>query len=222
MGSVGDCYDNSMVESFWGTMQLELLDSRTWRTRAELATAIFEWIECWYNPIRRHSSIGMLSPSRLRSSPRPRPTKITDPTPSVSGLRGQAHAGDRRRTGSGSQFVSPAKYLAAWRRMSRSVPSLCARPCAGRSRSSTPLPGARNAASSACADSARPARCPCGPTVSPVSLPRGGPGCSSGSSACTHTCSVCREIPRSAAIPRSVAPGVDRYRSTAWRRNSSV
>ena len=51
-----------MMESFWGTMQLELLDSRSWNTRAELANAIFEWIECWYNPNRRHSSIGMLSP----------------------------------------------------------------------------------------------------------------------------------------------------------------
>ena len=63
MGSIGDCYDNSLVESFWGTMQLELLDSRIWTTRAEIATAIFEWIECWYNPVRRHSSIGMLSPA---------------------------------------------------------------------------------------------------------------------------------------------------------------
>lgn len=62
MGSIGDCYDNSMMESFWGTMQLELLDSRTWATRTELANAIFEWLECWYNPKRRHSSIGMLSP----------------------------------------------------------------------------------------------------------------------------------------------------------------
>ncbi|WP_423716940.1 IS3 family transposase [Actinomycetospora cinnamomea] len=62
MGSIGDCYDNSMMESFWGTMQLELLDARTWKTRAELANAIFEWIECWYNPKRRHSSIEMLSP----------------------------------------------------------------------------------------------------------------------------------------------------------------
>jgi putative transposase len=62
MGSIGDCFDNSMVESFWGTMQLELLDSRRWRTRHQLATAIFEWIESWYNPRRRHSSIGMLSP----------------------------------------------------------------------------------------------------------------------------------------------------------------
>ncbi|WP_460348106.1 IS3 family transposase [Actinoallomurus acanthiterrae] len=62
MGTVGDCYDNAMMESFWGTMQLELLDTRTWKTREELANAVFEWIECWYNPYRRHSSIGMHSP----------------------------------------------------------------------------------------------------------------------------------------------------------------
>jgi putative transposase len=62
MGTIGDCYDNAMMESFWGTMQIELLDARTWQTRDELANAIFEWIECWYNPNRRHSSIGMHSP----------------------------------------------------------------------------------------------------------------------------------------------------------------
>ena len=62
MGTVGDCYDNSMMESFWGTMQLELLDANQWKTKEELAAAIFEWIECWYNPKRRHSSIGMHSP----------------------------------------------------------------------------------------------------------------------------------------------------------------
>ncbi len=72
MGTVGDCYDNSMMESFWGTMQLELLDTKEWQTRDELATAIFEWIECWYNPKRRHSSIGMHSPvtfETLRTGP---------------------------------------------------------------------------------------------------------------------------------------------------------
>ena len=69
MGTVGDCYDNAMMESFWGTMQLELLDSRTWETRDELANAIFEWIECWYNPKRRHSGIGMHSPDHLRNPP---------------------------------------------------------------------------------------------------------------------------------------------------------
>jgi putative transposase len=50
------------MESFWGTMQLELLDTKAWQTREELANAIFEWIECWYNPRRRHSRIGMHSP----------------------------------------------------------------------------------------------------------------------------------------------------------------
>jgi putative transposase len=76
MGTVGDCYDNAMMESFWHTMQLELLDTRTWETREELANAIFEWIECWYNPHRRHSSIGMRSPVTFESLYRP-------PDPSV-------------------------------------------------------------------------------------------------------------------------------------------
>ena len=62
MGTVGDCYDNAMMESFWGTLQLEVLDRNLWKTRDQLANAIFEWIECWYNPKRRHSSIGMHSP----------------------------------------------------------------------------------------------------------------------------------------------------------------
>jgi putative transposase len=58
MGSVGDALDNAMAESFFGTLQLELLDRRHW----ELASAIFEYIEAFYNPRRRHSSIGNLSP----------------------------------------------------------------------------------------------------------------------------------------------------------------
>lgn len=62
MGSIGDCYDNSMIESFFGTMQRELLDRQQWATRQQLANAIFEWIEAWYNPRRRHSALGSLSP----------------------------------------------------------------------------------------------------------------------------------------------------------------
>jgi len=62
MGRVGSAYDNAMMESFFGTLQRELLDRRKWGTRKELAGAIFEWIEAWYNPHRRHSSIGSLSP----------------------------------------------------------------------------------------------------------------------------------------------------------------
>ncbi|MGH3452377.1 MAG: IS3 family transposase, partial [Haloechinothrix sp.] len=62
MGTVGDAYDNAVAESFFGTLQLELLDRHDWQSRDQLAGAIFEWIECFYNPTRRHSSIGMLSP----------------------------------------------------------------------------------------------------------------------------------------------------------------
>jgi hypothetical protein len=47
MGSVGDCYDNAMMEAFWSRMQVELLDSRRWKTRVELANAIFEYIEVY-------------------------------------------------------------------------------------------------------------------------------------------------------------------------------
>jgi putative transposase len=60
-----------MMESFWHTMQLELLDTRTWESREDLANAIFEWIECWYNPYRRHSSIEMHSPVMFESHYRP-------------------------------------------------------------------------------------------------------------------------------------------------------
>lgn len=62
MGTVGDCFDNSLAESFFGTLQLELLDRKKWKTRQELALAIFDYLEAFYNPVRRHSSIGYLSP----------------------------------------------------------------------------------------------------------------------------------------------------------------
>jgi putative transposase len=51
-----------MIESFFGSMQIELLDRRLWATRAELATAIFEYIEAFYNPVRRHSALDYRSP----------------------------------------------------------------------------------------------------------------------------------------------------------------
>lgn len=62
MGKVACAYDNSLMESFFGSMQIELLDRTTWSTRAELANGIFEWIEAFYNPTRRHSSLDYLSP----------------------------------------------------------------------------------------------------------------------------------------------------------------
>ena len=65
MGKVGDCYDNAMIESSWSRMQVELLDRQRWKTRVELANAIFEYLEyleIFHNRRRRHSSPGMVSP----------------------------------------------------------------------------------------------------------------------------------------------------------------
>jgi len=62
MGSVGDAYDNAMCESFFATLECELLDRHRFKTQAEARIAIFEFIEGFYNPRRRHSSIGYLSP----------------------------------------------------------------------------------------------------------------------------------------------------------------
>ncbi len=62
MGSVGDSYDNSMAESFFATLECELIDRTTFRSHAEAEMAIFEFIEGFSNPRRRHSSIDYLSP----------------------------------------------------------------------------------------------------------------------------------------------------------------
>ena len=62
MGSVGDCYDNAMIESFWSRMQVELLDRRRWKTRLQLTSAIFEYLEIFHNRQRRHSALDMLTP----------------------------------------------------------------------------------------------------------------------------------------------------------------
>jgi len=64
MGSAGDCYDNALAESFFATLECELLDRRKFRTREEASRAVFEFIEGWYNPHRRHSSLGQVSPVR--------------------------------------------------------------------------------------------------------------------------------------------------------------
>jgi putative transposase len=65
MGSVGDCYDNALCESFFATLECELLDRRHFRSDAEARRAVFEFIEGWYNPHRRHSSLGYASPARF-------------------------------------------------------------------------------------------------------------------------------------------------------------
>jgi putative transposase len=62
MGSVGDAYDNAMCESFFATLECELLDRTRFRNQAEARMAVFDFIEGWYNPRRRHSALGYMSP----------------------------------------------------------------------------------------------------------------------------------------------------------------
>jgi transposase InsO family protein len=87
MGRVASSVDNTMMESFWSTMQRELLDRQCWDTKAELSSAIFEWIEAFYNPVRRHTSIRGSQPDRVRSSSHRRKSCGMITTTNVSGNR---------------------------------------------------------------------------------------------------------------------------------------
>ena len=74
MGSTGDAYDNAMAESFFASLETELIDRSSWRTRADARLAVFDYIEAFYNPHRRHSAIGYLSPAEFERRYRPAET----------------------------------------------------------------------------------------------------------------------------------------------------
>ena len=65
MGSVGVAYDNAMAESFFASLECELLDRHSFHSKAQARTALFTYIEGWYNPRRQHSSIGYLAPEKF-------------------------------------------------------------------------------------------------------------------------------------------------------------
>jgi putative transposase len=67
MGTVGDAYDNAMAESFFATLECELIDRRSWPTKTDARMALFTYIEGWYNPRRRHSALGQISPANFES-----------------------------------------------------------------------------------------------------------------------------------------------------------
>jgi putative transposase len=71
MGSVGDCFDNALAESFFATLECELVDRSRWRTRDEARMAVFDFIEAFYNPHRRHSSLAYLSPAEYERRSHP-------------------------------------------------------------------------------------------------------------------------------------------------------
>ncbi len=88
MGSVGDAYDNAMAESFFASLECDLIDRRSWKSFAEARMAIFTWIEGWYNSGRRHSSIGQKSPINFEKELQD-PAKATEPTTAEQTSAGQ-------------------------------------------------------------------------------------------------------------------------------------
>ena len=67
MSRKGDCWDNAVAESFFATLEAELIVKSDWRTRDEARRAIFRYIETWYNRVRRHSTLGYRSPARYEA-----------------------------------------------------------------------------------------------------------------------------------------------------------
>ena len=76
MGSKGDCFDNAVAESFFATLKKELIHGRSWPSKAELRTEVFEYIEIFFNRRRRHSTLGMLSPMQFESNHHQQTEKI--------------------------------------------------------------------------------------------------------------------------------------------------
>lgn len=65
MGSVGDAYDNALCESFFGSLEAELIDRCIWRTHYQARLAVFSYLEAFYNRTRRHSALSYLSPTEF-------------------------------------------------------------------------------------------------------------------------------------------------------------
>jgi putative transposase len=116
MGSVGDAYDNAMCESFFATLECELLDRVRFRTPAAARMALFEFIEGWYNPRRRHSALAYEAPARFEenharhgmAAPSPGKARAVEPPQSTIG-RGAAIS-----TSPQSGLTPPVIGLARW------------------------------------------------------------------------------------------------------------
>ena len=88
MGSVGDCYDNALCGSFFAILETELLDRKRFRTQSEARMEIFDFIEALYNPRRRHSSLGNLSPAEYE---RKYNLSLENPSANLSTEAGELH-----------------------------------------------------------------------------------------------------------------------------------
>jgi putative transposase len=84
MGSRGDCFDNAVAESFFATLKKELIHGRSWPSKAELRTEVFEYIELFFNRRRRHSTLGFLSPAQFETTTHTQIEKITTTAAAVA------------------------------------------------------------------------------------------------------------------------------------------
>ena len=84
MGSRGDCYDNAVAESFFATLKKELIHGRSWPSKAELRTEVFDYIEVFFNRRRRHSTLGFLSPAQFETITDTKTETITTTTVAVA------------------------------------------------------------------------------------------------------------------------------------------
>lgn len=84
MGSRGDCFDNAVADSFFATLKKELIHGRSWPSKAELRTEVFEYIEVFFNRRRRHSTLGFLSPAQFEDQTPTMIEKITTPAAAVA------------------------------------------------------------------------------------------------------------------------------------------
>jgi putative transposase len=99
MGSIGDCYDNAMCESFFATLECELLDRSRFIDRDQAELAVFDFIEGFYNPQRRHSALGYRAPAtferQMKSAPAHASERLSPPprsSPSRGRKKGSHHA----------------------------------------------------------------------------------------------------------------------------------
>jgi hypothetical protein len=104
MGSVGDCYDNAVCETFHATLKKEKIYRQSWPTRAAARSAIFAYIEAWYNPRRRHSTLGYLSPIEFERHH----AELAQPTlkPSIPDTGSVARSSPRAADGLTTRHVS--------------------------------------------------------------------------------------------------------------------
>ena len=123
MGSRGDAYDNAVAETFFATLKKELVNRRSWPSRLQLQSAVFEYIEAFYNRQRRHSTLGMLSPAEYeQTKPQPDPSRSNNQRPKqpVSSEPGQVQAAQPRFRVEAEAGAGPAVVARlAWTRRRR-------------------------------------------------------------------------------------------------------